>query len=101
MTRLNIFLILIMIVCGLSIVTSQHRARKLFSELEEEQKLAEQLTIEWGKLQLEQSTWAMRSRVERIATKHLLMRVPDAPYIQTISLIDHHNLTVLGKKLDP
>lgn len=43
----------------------------------------------------------MRSRVERIATKHLLMRVPDAPYIQTISLIDHHNLTVLGKKLDP
>ena len=56
MTRLNLLLTLILIACALSVVTSQHNARKLFVELEKEQELARQLAIELGQLQLEQST---------------------------------------------
>ena len=91
MTRLNIFLILIVIVCALSVVTSQHKARKLFMELERKQERTRQLAIEWGQLQLEQSTWAMRARVEKIATKQLLMKVPDASKIKVISLAGFNN----------
>ena len=35
--------------------------------------------VEWGQLQLEQSTWAMHARVEKIAARDLAMRVPRRP----------------------
>ena len=85
MARLNLLLILILVACALSVVTSQHNARKLFVELEKEQELARQLAVEWGQLQLEQSTWAMHARIEKIASGQLHMRVPDASRIQIIS----------------
>jgi cell division protein FtsL len=85
-TRINILLTLILVACALSVVTSQHKARKLFVELENEQALARRLTIEWGQLQLEQSTWAMRTRVEKIATEQLHMQLPDASRVQFIPL---------------
>ena len=44
MTRINILLTLILVACALSVVTSQHKARKLFVELENEQALAQQLS---------------------------------------------------------
>ena len=84
MIRINILLTLFLIACALSIVSSQHKARKLFVELEKEQELAGQLAVEWGQLQLEQSTWAMRGRVEKIAVNQLRMRLPDASRVQTI-----------------
>jgi cell division protein FtsL len=55
--RLNLILLAILIACALSVVTSQHKARKLYVELQKEQELAKQLAIERGQLQLEQSTW--------------------------------------------
>ena len=57
-------------------------------ELEKEQKEARQLAVEWGQLQLEQSTWAMRARIEKIASKQLLMKVPEGPQIKVISLME-------------
>ncbi|MGZ5257022.1 MAG: cell division protein FtsL, partial [Burkholderiales bacterium] len=56
MTRLNLLMLGILIACGLMLVTSQHQARKLYVELQKEQELAKRLEIEWGQLQLEQST---------------------------------------------
>ncbi|SEK31312.1 cell division protein FtsL [Nitrosovibrio tenuis] len=86
MIRINILLTLLLIACALSIVSSQHKARRLFVELEKEQGLARQLAVEWGQLQLEQSTWAMPTRIEKIAVNQFHMRVPDASRIQTIPL---------------
>ena len=77
-------LLAMLIGCALALVTSQHRARKLYVELQKEQELARQLDVEWGQLQLEQSTWAMHARVERIATNALGMRVPSAARIQVV-----------------
>ncbi len=74
--RLNLFLLAILLISSLGLVTSQHQARKRFMELEHEQEAAKQLEVEWGQLQLEQSTWAMHSRIETIAAGYLHMRLP-------------------------
>ena len=66
-------------------ITSQHKARKLYFELEQEQDLTRKFDTEYGQLQLEQSTWAMHSRVEELAAKKLKMQVPDATRIQVIA----------------
>ena len=91
MIRVNTFLILILVACALSVVTSQHKARKLFVELEKEQELARQLAVEWGQLQLEQSTWATHTRIEKIATGQLHMQVPDASRVQVVPLTNFAN----------
>jgi cell division protein FtsL len=78
MLRFNMILLLIAVVCALGVVTSQHRARKLFQDLEGEQEKARQLDIEFGQLQLEMSTWATHPRVEKIARDRLHMVTPDA-----------------------
>ncbi len=95
MIRLNLLLTLILIACALSVVTSQHNARKLFVELEKEQELARQLAVEWGQLQLEQSTWAMHARVEKIASGQLRMRVPDAARVRTVSPLNAVNANAI------
>lgn len=78
MSKVNLTLLLVLVACALGSVTAQHKSRKLFVELQHEQELAKQMDVEWGQLQLEQSTWAMHSRIEKIATSRLQMSVPDA-----------------------
>ena len=85
MVRLNLSLLGIVLVCALSVVTSQHKARKLYVELQKEQELTKQLEIEWGQLQLEQSTWAMHARIEKIASGRLMMRVPPPSRVQVVA----------------
>jgi len=84
--RTNIILLLIAIACALGVVTSQHKARKLFVELQKEQETAQQMEIEWGQLQLEQSTWALPTRVEKIASRQLQMLLPKNDRIQFVQL---------------
>ena len=84
MAKLNLVLLAILIACALSLVTSQNKARKLYVELQREHELAKQLDIEWGQLQLEQSTWAMHGRIEKIATQKLNMHVPSATRTQVV-----------------
>ena len=82
--RFNLLLLAILVACALSLVSSQHKARKLYVELQKEHELAKQLDVEWGQLQLEQSTWAMHGRIEKIATQKLNMRVPPASRVQNV-----------------
>lgn len=76
MARLNILLLLAAIACALGVVTSQHKARKLFVALQQEKARAQDMDVEWGQLQLELSTWATPARVERFAADRLRMRMP-------------------------
>lgn len=85
MFRLNLVLTGVLILCALSVVTARHQARKLFVELQAEQKRARSLDIEWGRLQLEQSTWAMHARVEQIAQAQLGMAAPDLSRIRVLN----------------
>jgi len=84
MIKLNLVLSAILVICALALVTSQHKARKLFVELQNQQGIAKQLEVEYGQLQLEQSTWAMHSRVEKIAANSLHMRVPTAARVHLV-----------------
>jgi cell division protein FtsL len=84
MARLNLLLLLVLAACALGLVTSQHRARRFFGELEQEQERSRQLGVEYGQLQLEASTWAVHARVERIASRQLQMRVPEANRLQIV-----------------
>ena len=85
MTRLNFILFFALIAVSLGVITAQHKARKLYIELEQQQNLTQKYDTEFGQLQLEQSTWAMHSRVEELAAKKLKMQVPDAKRIQVIA----------------
>jgi cell division protein FtsL len=76
MVRLNLLLLAALVACALSLVTSRHQARQLFVELEREQALSRSYEVEHGQLQLEQSTWAMPARVEKIAREQLKMQLP-------------------------
>ncbi len=84
MARINLILLALLTACALGLVTSQDKTRKLFAELEREQEQAKKLDVEWGQLQLEQSTWAMHARVEKIARERLRMSVPDAKRTQVV-----------------
>ena len=90
-TRLNLLLLLLAIVCALSVVTSQHKARKYFVELQNEKDKAQQMEVEWGQLQLEQSTLALPARVEKIASRQLQMQMPQGKQIQFVRIEAENN----------
>jgi cell division protein FtsL len=83
--KLNLLLLAVLVACAIGLVTSQHRARKLFSGLEREQNRARELDIEYGRLQIEASTWGLHQRVEKIATGMLGMRAADPRRVRVVS----------------
>ena len=86
MVRLQFILVVVTVLCALSVVNANHRARKLFVALGAEQKHMRDLETEWGQLQLEQSTWAAHIRVENLARGKLGMRRPAPGEIMTAEL---------------
>jgi cell division protein FtsL len=82
--KLNLLLLVVLVACALGLVTSQHKARKLFSDLEREHNRARELDIEHGQLQLEASTWGLHQRVQKIATSALSMRTPDPRRVRLV-----------------
>jgi len=82
--KLNLLLLAVLVACAIGLVTSQHQARTLFSALEREQARARELDIDYGRLQLEASTWGLHQRVEKIATGTLGMRAPDPRRVRVV-----------------
>ena len=81
---LNVLLLAIVVICALSVVTSRHKARKLYVSLQQEKDNAQKIEVEWGQLQLEQSTLAKLARIEKIATQRLQMQLPQKEQIRYI-----------------
>lgn len=73
MTRVNLVLLAVLIACALSLVSSRHQSRKLTSELTREQARERAYEVEYGQLSLEQSTWSMPARVEKVARELRLL----------------------------
>jgi cell division protein FtsL len=82
--KLNLLLLAVLVACALGLVTSQHKARRAFSLLEREQALARELEADFGRLQLEASTWGLHSRVEKIATRSLGLRTADPRRVRVV-----------------
>jgi cell division protein FtsL len=66
-------------------IYSKHRARESFVELERLNSRRDNLEIEWGQLQLEQSAWSTHAFVERVASTRLKMAMPPPQEIEVIS----------------
>jgi cell division protein FtsL len=77
-------LLILVIACALGVVTSQHKARKLYVELQKEKDRAQQMDVEWWQLQLEQGMLAMPARVEKLASRQMQMLVPQPGQIRYI-----------------
>jgi cell division protein FtsL len=61
---------------GVWVTDAKHRSRQLFIELEELNREQDQLQIDWGRLQIEQSTWATHPRIEALARERLHLTNP-------------------------
>jgi cell division protein FtsL len=82
--RINLLLLAVLVVCALSLITSRHQARKLFVDLEREQSRSRAYEVEYGQLQIEQSTWAMPARIEKIGREQLRMQLPGTGRIEVM-----------------
>ena len=71
---------------AIKVVVAQHEVRQLFREIQVLMQAQDDLNEEWGRLQLEQSTWTTDARVELIAKQSLGMINP--PNRQFIVLPD-------------
>jgi cell division protein FtsL len=65
-------------------VYTRHRSRELFVELQRMHAQRDQLNVQWGQLQLEQSAWSAHAFVERVATTRLKMVTPDPARIRVV-----------------
>ena len=63
----------------------KHRSREMFVELERLDTRRDNLDIEWGQLQLEQSAWSTHAFVERVASNKLKMATPPPKDIELVS----------------
>lgn len=75
--RLFLAMLFMTALCSaLGVVHTQHQARKAFVELQALQDKRDDLNTDWGRLQLEQSTWATHGRIEGTARDRLGMLIP-------------------------
>ena len=70
---------------AIALVEMQHRHRALFVELQALERERDELDVEWGRLQLEQSTWATHERVESLARERLGLQVPPVEEIVLVT----------------
>ena len=74
---LIMILLIVTFVSAISVIYVKHYNRKLFVELQQQERQRDDMDVEWGKLQLEQNTWATHVRIERIAREKLQIITPE------------------------
>jgi cell division protein FtsL len=67
-----------------AVIHSTHTCRKLYAELQLLESAQWYLQEDYGRLLLEQSTWASHHRVETVARKELAMDSPDLTRFRVI-----------------
>ena len=68
-----VILLALVVISSVSVVYAKHQGRKLFVELQALGEARDGMDIEWGQLQLEQSTLTTQGQVERAARERLGM----------------------------
>jgi cell division protein FtsL len=69
---------------ALGVVYAKQQTRNRFSELQKLTNVRDDLDIEWGQLELEQSTWGTHGRVEQIAHDELHMEAPKVTELRIV-----------------
>lgn len=84
-TLLVLALMLLVLLSAISVIYSSYKARQHFSVLQQSYRETVRLEEEWGRLLLEQSTWASHDRIENMASKVLGMVPPQASDIVVVA----------------
>lgn len=79
-----LFLAFSLLLTATGVVYSKYASRKHFVALQVLRAERDAIEVEWGRLQLEQSTWATHARVEGIARKRLKMHIPTASEVVVV-----------------
>ncbi len=77
MLRWAVALVFLVTISALTVVYTKYRTRVLFVKIQRLEKQLEAYEIEWGQLQLEQTTWAEHNRIERLARMRLELVLPE------------------------
>ena len=70
---------------AIAVVSVRHEVRTRFIELHKVVKIRDGLVVEWGQLQIEQSTFATHGRIDRLAREKLKLKQPLADDIIIVS----------------
>lgn len=70
---------------AISVVETRHESRKLFIALQTMEKERDLMNEDWGRLQLEQATWGIHSRIEQFAREKLEMELPVTEDIKLVN----------------
>lgn len=70
---------------ALAAVYAKHQSRKLFVQLQALVVERDRLEMDWGRLQIEQSTQSSHARVEQIARERMTMRNPAPAEIELVA----------------
>lgn len=76
MLRWTVALVFLVTISALAVVYTKYRNRVLFVKIQRLERQLEAYEIEWGQLQLEQTTWAEHNRIERLARRRLGLVLP-------------------------
>jgi cell division protein FtsL len=69
---------------GIWIVDVEHRSRQLFIEAEALNRELDRLQTDWGRLQIEQGTYATHSRIEALVRQRLQLTVPSGDQLVVV-----------------
>ena len=70
-------LILANVATAIGVVFARHEHRQSFTSLTKLERARDELNIEFGRLQLEQATWAESNRIDQVARLRLGMQFPE------------------------
>ncbi len=77
-------LLVLVLASAMAVVYVRHLSRVELDELQRLQRQRDDINIEWGRLQLEQSTFATHSKIEQVARERLGMVVPAPEAIRMV-----------------
>ncbi len=77
-------LIVANVVSAIGVVFARHEHRQLFIALTGLERARDELNIEFGRLQLEQATWAESNRIDQVAREKLGMKFPETSDIVVV-----------------
>jgi len=73
------------VVSSICVIQAKHESRQLFVELEALNRERDRLQVDWGRLQLEQSTWGTHPRIESLAQEQLGLDRPAAEQVVIVA----------------
>lgn len=76
-STLVLLLLASLLISGMAVVYTTHQHRLVFHELQQLRGERNELEVTWGQLLIEQSTFGLDNRIERLAADELGMQLPD------------------------